>query len=513
MILVRSAWLEGRRAPSGRSAQAGEPRGRWWGRGAEALGFATGQLVERGPSEQVYRQIDPRTGVKLGRSRGSYAKFADHLARLQAAEPHATAERVLELEREAAQATRQSPVCTGMTVSFSKSISVFHASIRENERGARVAGDEGEAARWAAIEERYLEVLQAASRAGPEYVQRWAGMTRTGYHGTCAEGREAGRFEGAEVIVTSWLQGTSRDGDPQDHIHNQIARLVRTVRDGKHRALDTICLRQVGAVQAVVATHAECGLTREFGVAWVPRADGAGNEVAGITREQMDAYSSRTVSITGRLPEAVRGVDGEVRPGAEPARAALHPPGGHRRVPGRQGARHDRLGRAGRAVGRAARRRTRVGRAARLGATCRRERHAQRTAGRRGGARGTGAGGTDARGPARADTYAGGALDVDSRGFPETARTRAAGPDPGHVSRGCRGVAARAGRRGVSGIGRAGDLPGGAAVAAAAVLPAPRARRAQRVHQARDGPLRHWSAAQPGRTAPSACSAARSRRT
>ena len=26
------------------------------------------------------------------------------------------------------------------------------------------------------------------------------------------------------LIVTSWLQGTSRDGDPRDHVHNQIAR-------------------------------------------------------------------------------------------------------------------------------------------------------------------------------------------------------------------------------------------------------------------------------------------------
>ncbi len=288
------------------AAQAGEPPGRWWGPGAEVLGFAEGQVVERGPYEQVYRQLDPRTGEKLGRARGSYARFADHLARFRAAEPHATAERLLELEREAAQATRQAPVYTDMTVSFSKSISLFHASIRENERRARLAGDEAEAARWAGIGQRYQEVLQAANRAGLEYVQEWAGMTRTGYHGTRVNGQEPGRFEEALVTVTSWLQGTSRDGDPQDHVHNQVARLVKTVRDGKHRALDTMCLRQVlGAVQAIVATHAECGLTREFGVQWVPRTDGAGNEIGGITQAQMDAYSSRTVSIAERMPAAI----------------------------------------------------------------------------------------------------------------------------------------------------------------------------------------------------------------
>ena len=131
------------------AAQAGEPPGRWWGPGARALGFTSGQIVERKPYDAVYQQIDPRTGARLGRARGRYATFADHLARLKAAEPHATAERLIELEREAAQATRQPAAYTDVTVSFSKSISVLHASIRENERRARLAGDQQAAAYWA----------------------------------------------------------------------------------------------------------------------------------------------------------------------------------------------------------------------------------------------------------------------------------------------------------------------------------------------------------------------------
>jgi hypothetical protein len=89
-------------------------------------------------------------------------------------------------------------------------------------------------------------------------------------------------------------------------VHNQIARLVKTLSDGKWRALDTVCLRQVlGAVQAIVATHVECGLTAEFGVSWVARADGRGNEIAGVSQAEMDAYSSRTVAITEAMPAAV----------------------------------------------------------------------------------------------------------------------------------------------------------------------------------------------------------------
>ena len=277
------------------AAQAGEPPGRWWGPGAQALGFAAGQVVERAPYDAVYQQVDPRTGAKLGRRLGRYPKFADHLARLKAAEPHATAERLIELEREAAQATRQPAAYTDVTISFSKSISVLHASIREN---ARRAGDQRTSAYWAEREEAFQEVLHRANWAALDYLQEWAGVTRTGYHGIRVDGQEPGRFEGAGLIVTSWLQGTSRDGDPQDHIHNQIARITRTTSDGKWRALDTASLRAVlGALQAIAATAVECELTHEFGVTWIPRADGRGNEIQGITQAQMDAYSTRTVQV------------------------------------------------------------------------------------------------------------------------------------------------------------------------------------------------------------------------
>jgi hypothetical protein len=73
--------------------------------------------VQRKPYEAMYQQIDPRTGVRLGRARGRYTTFADHLARLRTAEPHATSERLIELEREVAQATRQPAVYIDVTAS------------------------------------------------------------------------------------------------------------------------------------------------------------------------------------------------------------------------------------------------------------------------------------------------------------------------------------------------------------------------------------------------------------
>jgi hypothetical protein len=289
------------------AAQAGEPPGRWWGPGAQALGLTPGKAVQRTPYDAVYCQIDPRTSARLGRPRGRYPTFADHLAGLTAAEPHATAERLIELEREAAQATRRPAAYYDVTVSFSKSISMLHASIRENERRARQAGDQQAAAYWAGREQSFQEILQRANRAALEYLQVWAGITRTGFHGTRVDGREPGRFEPAGLIVTSWLQGTSRDGDPQDHIHNQVARITQTVSDGKWRALDTMSVRAVlGALQAVASTAVECELTREFGVEWIPRADGRGNEIRGVTQAQMDAYSTRTVQVREKERELAR---------------------------------------------------------------------------------------------------------------------------------------------------------------------------------------------------------------
>jgi TrwC relaxase len=40
------------------AAQAGEAPGRWFGKGAEALGFASGQVVDAAPFLAVYAQVE-----------------------------------------------------------------------------------------------------------------------------------------------------------------------------------------------------------------------------------------------------------------------------------------------------------------------------------------------------------------------------------------------------------------------------------------------------------------------
>jgi hypothetical protein len=105
------------------AAQQGEAPGRWFGRGAETLGFTAGQQVDREPYDAVYSQRHPRTGEQLGRRPGNYASKTMILGRLLAAEPHATAERVRELEREAERAERSAHPYTDVTLAFSKSVS------------------------------------------------------------------------------------------------------------------------------------------------------------------------------------------------------------------------------------------------------------------------------------------------------------------------------------------------------------------------------------------------------
>src|SRR5437016_11830820 len=131
------------------SESGGEPPGRWWGPGARALGFEPGQTVERKPYDLLFGERKAPDGTQLGRPPGDGRKAADLYAQLLAAEPHATAERKHELRIEAAQQARQSPLYFDLTVSLSKSISVFHASLGENARQAHEAGDQQAEQHWA----------------------------------------------------------------------------------------------------------------------------------------------------------------------------------------------------------------------------------------------------------------------------------------------------------------------------------------------------------------------------
>jgi conjugative relaxase-like TrwC/TraI family protein len=283
------------------ASEEGEPPGRWWGPGAEALGFARGQRVDREPYDLLFGERRGPDGAQLGRpprfaeARERYREIRDQLL---AAEPQATAEREAELRIEAAKRARLSPLYMDLTVSLSKSISVFHASLGENAQLARLAGDVAGEAYWAGLVDEMDRMIYEAVWAGFEYFQREAGYTRTGSHARRVDGRETGQWHEAELAVAHWLQHTSRDGDMQLHVHSQIAHVCRTVMNGKWRAPDSLGYQeQVAAVGSVVAQHLEEALTRRFGVQWTAREDGRGFEIAGMPAELLRVFSSRRADI------------------------------------------------------------------------------------------------------------------------------------------------------------------------------------------------------------------------
>ncbi|HEV3287429.1 MAG TPA: relaxase domain-containing protein, partial [Streptosporangiaceae bacterium] len=160
------------------SENGGEPPGRWWGPGAKALGFQPGQRVERKPYDLLFGKRQAPDGTPLGRPPGGGRKAADLYAALLAAEPHATAGRRHELRIEATRQTRQSPLFFDLTISLSKSISIFHASLGENARLARQAGDQQGDQYWSALVTEVDDMIWQAVHAGFAYFQREAGYTR-----------------------------------------------------------------------------------------------------------------------------------------------------------------------------------------------------------------------------------------------------------------------------------------------------------------------------------------------
>ena len=410
---------------------------------------------------------------------------------LLAAEPHATAERKRELRTEAVKKARQSPLFFDLTISLSKSISIFHASLGENARLARQAGDKDGDAYWSALVAEVDEMIWQAVHAGFGYFQREAGYTRTGSHNTRVHGRETGQWHEADLAVAHWLQHTSRDGDMQLHVHSQIAHTAKTGTDGKWRAPDSLGYNEhIGAVAAIVSQHLEEALTARFGLEWTARDDGHGFEIKGISGEMMRVFSSPP-RVDHRRPARPRGaVRAALRPRAVPARARAARAGVElqdargeggcagfratsRGLGGQARAHPRREPGVGRAIG-VARRRTRN----------RARRNLTRPRSDRGRAGPRGAEGARA-GPA-------GQVRVDAR-----RRDQAPGPGPAphrhEPGRSCRD-AGGPGRPGPSLGVRAGRLPGGARAGGGSAKLAAR-RRPQRLPAARRHPLRHPRAA------------------
>src|SRR5260370_32124206 len=136
-------------------------------------------------------------------------------------------------------------------------------------------------------------------------MQQETGFVRTGHHGRRIDGLDTGRVEDAhEIPVAIFPQHTSRNGDPQLHVHVLWLNKVRTVRDDQWRAVDARGLyRPKGAGSALAAFALETGLTRRFGVEWAYRPASKGPVIAGFPAKAIAQVASRRPQVAKTTPE------------------------------------------------------------------------------------------------------------------------------------------------------------------------------------------------------------------
>jgi conjugative relaxase-like TrwC/TraI family protein len=289
----------------------GEPPGRWYGAGAEALGL-TG-LVDHQDMEALYEHfVDPRDPAfkdrdgwrgasKLGHAGRSYKTVDALYAEALDAEPYADAERREELRRAASKAERHNVAFYDVTFSVPKSITVLHASFEHQEVAARRAGDTEAAEAWAAHKQAVEDAIWAGQRAAMDYLADKAGYCRVGHHGG-----GGGRFMDAHgLIVASFFQHTSRDDDPHLHIHGAILNRVQGTH-GEWRTLDgsSLYLHKPAAAAVGERTATE-HLARSLRVLAVMRPDGKAREILDVPDEANKLLSTRRRAITPKTQQLV----------------------------------------------------------------------------------------------------------------------------------------------------------------------------------------------------------------
>ena len=135
-----------------------------------------------------------------------------------------------------------------------------------------------------------------------------------------------------------FLHHLSRDGDPQLHVHVAIWNRVQRAdgADGKWRTLDSRTLHNQRLGVAPVADRGMETRLTALGYAMVPRADGNGAEVGGVSQDVMDLFSSRAVAVTGELKRLAQEYAGQARQAAEQADAVAAAPAGRAEHPPHQ---------------------------------------------------------------------------------------------------------------------------------------------------------------------------------
>ncbi len=257
-----------------------------------------------GDGQPVLQVHPPADGGAAGRRPPVYdgedglrERVAAKIEAQLAAEPDATAERREEIRARGLRDLRAPVHFFDLTFTVPKSVSVLHAAYQHQAQAARAAGDEEAAAGWAAKADTVIECVRSANAVMLAEAQRTCGYTRSGAGGVLQE-------DAHEWTVASFLQHTSRDGDPHLHVHNPTLNRVWAPEAGKWLTLDG---RHLFAQRPALSTVGDMALREELirrlGVAMVAREDGNNWEVAGVSDQIMEEFSSRRATITPDVEE------------------------------------------------------------------------------------------------------------------------------------------------------------------------------------------------------------------
>ncbi|MFE9334912.1 MobF family relaxase [Streptomyces sp. NPDC006925] len=346
--------------------EAGEPPGYWLGAGLEELGLS-GEVenevfedlftswIDPRKRDEMYAQLDAiphergtaeyakaekaiRKDATLGNPPKSYEKaFEKRLdaalekAREQAPSGELSPEQAKSIELSVRKEAPSATLYYDLTFSAPKSWSVYHASLQVKAMEAREAGDEETAAEYSRQAEQVWDCWKEGVQAGLQHMQEEAGYSRAGHHGQAVEGRAAGRYVDAhEFIAGAFAQHTSRNDDPQLHVHVPVLAKVKTTDVDPVTGQETTVWRSLdgrglfkhkqaaGHLSEMVAGEA---LERVMGVRVEMRPDGKAREIVGISQEQRDLHSSRRRGIVEGVAELARAY--EETHGVEPSAYVL----------------------------------------------------------------------------------------------------------------------------------------------------------------------------------------------
>lgn len=340
----------------------GEPPGYWLGDGAGELGLEgtvdnevftdlykdwidprkRDEMYERlaaipheeGTPEYAKAEKAIRKDARLGNAPKNYEKsfqrrFEAALGDAQAKSPGVdlTPERVKAIELDTRKHSPSATLYYDLTFSAPKSWSVYHASLQVKAAQCREAGDLEGAEQFAAKADRVWDAWKVGVKAGLEHMQDEAGYTRLGHHGKKIEGRSTGRYvKGEGFIVSAWAQHTSRDDDPQLHVHATVLNKIKAVEIDPVTGEERVTWASVDgqalwahkqAVGHLAERIAEQELERTEGVRVMTRPDGKAREIVGIDQDLRDGFSSRRVAIKAEVAEVAKAY--EERYGSAPS--------------------------------------------------------------------------------------------------------------------------------------------------------------------------------------------------